>query len=256
METSTEKTAIDMALAFAADLADAEDREMPSAEAERTERHLTMLRELAAMGMDLARAVHRQGMAEDKPAEPATEQPAAQATLAFSRVAKTVRQCLALEARVADQQIRRERGEIDEVGELVKQAKTYQLAKKKRRVRRAVTEAIEAEKEAGVLYPSDAEKLFDDLGERLEDERLIDDLQDLPVGECIARLCRKLGVTPDWIRWQREDWAAKEIAAKPKGSPYAGDWQVPIERPTRPRYDNPYLNQPRDPAGPDPNRRW
>ena len=203
------------------------DREEADSDALRTERHLDMLQELATMGMDLARAVHRQAVV---PTEPAPEQPvpepAAEAALAFSRLAKTVRQCLALEARVADQQRRRELGEIDQAGELLKQSRSYLLGAKRRQVKRAVADAIESEAESGGLYPSDAERLFDRLDERIEDE--VDGFDDRPVGELIERLCRKLGVTPDWTRWQAEDWAAEEIAERPKGSPYA-DWAAPVD---------------------------
>jgi hypothetical protein len=194
------------------------------ADALRTERHLDMLQELARMGMDLARAVHKQGVAQAESVEPVSE-PAAEAALAFSRLAKTVRQCLALEARVADQQRRRELGEIDQAGELFKQSRRYLLGAKRRQVKRAVSDAIEAEAESGGLYPSDAERLFDRLDERIEDE--VDDFDDRPVGALIERLCRKLGVAPDWARWQAEDWAVEEIAERPKGSPYA-DWAAPI----------------------------
>ena len=176
------------------------------------------------MGMDLARAVHKQGVAQAESVESVSE-PAAEAALAFSRLAKTVRQCLALETRVADQQRRRELGEIDQAGELFKQSRNYLLRDKRRQVKRAVSDAIESEVETGGLYPSDAERLFDRLDERIEDE--VDDFDDRPVGALIERLCRKLGVAPDWTRWQAEDWAAEEIAERPKGSPYA-DWAPPL----------------------------
>ncbi|MEA2757117.1 MAG: hypothetical protein QOJ54_3406, partial [Aliidongia sp.] len=41
------------------------------------------------------------------------------------------------------------------------------------------------------------------------------------IGEIIARICRDLGVTPDWARWVDADWARDEMATKPPGSPYA-----------------------------------
>ena len=112
------------------------DAETADADALRTERHLDMLQELARMGMDLARAVHKQGVAPAESVEPVSEPAAAEAALAFSRIAKTVRQCLALEARVADQQRRRELGEIDQAGELFKQSRNYLLGAKRRRVKR------------------------------------------------------------------------------------------------------------------------
>ena len=250
-----EQLAIDAALAFAADSSERETA--ADADALRTERHLAMLQELAAMAMDLARAVHRQAVAS---AEPTSEQPApkpaADSALAFSRIAKTVRQCLALEARVADQDRRRQLGEIGGVGELVGQAKAYRFGEKKRQVKRAVAQTIEAEAAASAISRSDAEILIDRLDARLEDELMAEDLEHRPVGECIALLCRKLGVTPDWTDWQETGWAAAEIAEKPKGSPYAGDWQTPPKRVPRPRPRNPYMDRPNDPAGPEPNRRW
>jgi hypothetical protein len=257
-----ERLALDAAAAFALD---PPDRGAESAvngtdpEAIRAQEHLAMLRELARMGMDLARAIHEQGMATTAPAESAPQQEtpapsAAEAALPFTRIAKTVRQCLALEAKIAETLRRRELGEIDEVGALLKEGLEYRRADKRRQVKRAVVDAIEAEADAGGLYQSDAERLLDGLSERLDDEA--DDFDDRPVGECVALLCKKLGVAPDWVRWQDTAWAAQEIAEKPKGSPYAGDWQVPVERAPRPRYRNPYMADPQDSAGPEPNRRW
>jgi RNase P/RNase MRP subunit p29 len=253
-----ERLALDAAAAFALDppdrgAASAENGTDP--EAIRAQEHLAMLRELARMGMDLARAIHSEGIAAKEAAESDSPAPsAAEAALPFTRIAKTVRQCLALEAKIAETMRRRQLGEIGEVGEALKQGLEYRRADKRRQVKRAVVDAIEAEAEAGGLYQSDAERLLDGLGERLDDAA--DDFDDRPVGECVALLCKKLGVAPDWVRWQAERWAVEEIAAKPKGSPYAGDWQVPVERMPRPGFRNPYLNQPQDPAGRDPPRRW
>jgi hypothetical protein len=249
----TERLALDAAAAFALDppdrgAASAENGTDP--EAIRAQEHLAMLRELAQMGMELARAIHSEGIAAKAAAESDTPAPsAAEAALPFTRIAKTVRQCLALEAKIAETLRRRELGEIDEVGALLKEGLEYRRADKRRQVKRAVVDAIEAETEAGGIYRSDAERLLDGLHERLDDEA--DDFDDRPVGEWVALLCRKLGVAPDWVRWQAERWAVAEIATKPKGSPYAGDWQVPVERKTRPEYRNPYMAGPQDPP-----RRW
>jgi hypothetical protein len=60
---------------------------------------------------------------------------------------------------------------------------------------------------------SDAERLLDDLDERLPDEDDAD-FADRPLGELVARICRDLGVTPDWSLWADEAWA-NEAAAEP-----------------------------------------
>ena len=68
----------------------------------RAEQHIRMLQELGEMAMALSRALHGQALAA---AEVATEAPAAveragQATTAFNRAARTVRQTVALESRM------------------------------------------------------------------------------------------------------------------------------------------------------------
>ncbi|MGZ6039172.1 MAG: hypothetical protein ACXWKR_10910, partial [Phenylobacterium sp.] len=36
-----------------------------------------------------------------------------------------------------------------------------------------------------------------------------------PLGELVARICRDLGVTPDWSRFRDEDWAIEENFLSP-----------------------------------------
>ncbi|MDB5435710.1 MAG: hypothetical protein JWR47_1967, partial [Phenylobacterium sp.] len=76
------------------------------------------------------------------------------------------------------------------------------VERRKTKVRTAVERVLDAE--AG---ESDAENLFYDLTERLETDYDDDDFADRPIGELVARICRDLGVTPDWSLWQDEDWA-------------------------------------------------
>ena len=66
-----------------------------------------------------------------------------------------------------------------------------------------------------VADESDAENLFYDLTERLESDYDETDFADRPIGELVARICRDLGVTPDWSLWQDEAWAieAREASA-------------------------------------------
>ena len=227
-----------------------------SPEALRNEAHIAVLQELTRMGLDLARLVHRQAMAQEMAPDAAAETPAVperaapNAALAFSRIAKTIRQCMALEARLGDVHRRRGEEELALVGAVVTESRKVLHDEKRRQVKRAVVETIEAEKAAKSIDRIDAEKLLADLDEKLEDERMLDDLDERSVGECIARLCKKLGVTPDWNSWREAGWAVEEIAEKPAGSPYAGeDWMKPVERRPRPRPTNPFLR-------PDPDRRW
>jgi hypothetical protein len=169
----------------------------------RAERHLTTLQELAEIGMDLARDVRAKALdTAPAPAEPAR----ADYGLMFSRIARAVRQTLALEAKLAeDRDARDKRSQAEQARRRGLQRKSI--------VRRVVEQAIEAESDG-----TDREDLLDDFHERFEYE---DDLgfADRPIAEHVARICRDLGVTPDWSLWADEDWAIEEAATRPGGSP-------------------------------------
>jgi hypothetical protein len=111
--------------------------------------------------------------------------------LVFARIARAVRQTFALEARLAEE---RRTAEVATAARRVERRKT--------KVRTAVERVLDAEADE-----SDAENLFYDLTERLETDYDDADFADRPIGELVARICRDLGVTPDWSLWQDEDWA-------------------------------------------------
>ena len=114
------------------------------------------LEELTEIGMQLVRAVRDQAL--DAPPERAAE-----LALTFSRVARAIRQTVALEARLArdaetqaqDAADRRERRAVGERFDLIQ--------RRKAQVRDAVERAIETD-------AADREHLLDDLYERLEDD--------------------------------------------------------------------------------------
>ena len=68
---------------------------------------------------------------------------------------------------------------------------------------------------------SDTERRLDHLYERLQDEDEIVSFGTLPIGASVARLCKALGLTPDWSLWENEDWAIEEAQTDEPGSPYA-----------------------------------
>jgi hypothetical protein len=155
----------------------------------RTERHLRLLAELAELGMTLARTVVAQAEEAPSVGDPG---------LMLSRIARAVRQTLALEAKLAeDHQVRRQR-ETRELG-FRRQAK----------VRRIVEQAIEADAD-----DSEIDNLLCDLNERLDD-RDDTDFTDRPLIEVVAAICRDLGVTFDPSLWQDEDWAIEDPSPPP-----------------------------------------
>ena len=177
------------------------DSALPSDD--RAERHARVLRELSEIGMDLAREVRRQAL------EAGTDIPAADLALEFSRIARAVRQTVALEAKLAeDRQARADKAEASRVLDA-----RVRGIRRKTRVIGLVERVLESE--------SDGERLLDDLAERLEDENDTD-FADAPIGELVARICRDLGVTPDWALWGDEPWAVEARAVEPPGVPDPG----------------------------------
>jgi hypothetical protein len=172
----------------------------------RTEQRLAMLRELSEIGMRLARGVERQA---ETP-----ETASGDLGLAFSRIARAVRQTLALEARLEGEReacVQEERAMRDQ--QLARAARSS-VERRSKLVRRAVGQAIESDAEE-----NDFEQLFDDLDERLGDREDDDDFLDRPVSELVARICKDLGVAVDWSLWEDEGWALAEAAARAKPPP-------------------------------------
>lgn len=131
---------------------------------------------------------------------------------AFSRVARAVRQTVALEARLAE-------------GSTSRQAQKAELTISERwrsaRRKRQVETLVEAVIEAAVKDDDDYNQLIADAAERLADDDEEADFADRPIGELVARICRDLGVTPDWSLFEDDDWAIEEARTRPRGSPFA-----------------------------------
>jgi hypothetical protein len=163
----------------------------------RAQQRVEVLRELTAIGLDMAREVRRQLM------EPVAEEaPAKDLGLMFARIARAVRQTAALAARL-DQDRQKSRAETAS-----KAAAETRLrgVNRKLRVQDIVERVLDTE--------SERERLLERLDERLEDANDTD-FADRPIGELVAAICRDLGVTPDWGLWEDEDWAIEALAAEP-----------------------------------------
>src|SRR5260370_12559761 len=186
-----------------------------------------MLAELAEIGMDLARAVRRQALdhAESEQADaPQVDAPdrigGGDLALVFSRIARAVRQTVALEAKLAEDRRALHQSEEAEQAQRAATIARERKARQKARVKRIVEQAIDAEAEG-----SDREDLLGDLDERLED--LDADFGQRPMGEIVARICRDLGVSPDMSLWEAEDWAVEAGTIEEAGtgpSPAASPW--------------------------------
>ena len=190
---------------------------------------LPMLRELAELGMDMARDVRARAVAEPKP-EPAPDQPAmadepAKAddktdalARAFARLSRSVRMTLALHTKLIEDYRRSGEERAAERTRRAVAARDAHRDNQMDKVKRVAEATIDAE--TGEDW-NEREDLLDALSERLKDFDDYADLGNRSIGEIIARICRDLGLTPDWQRWVDASWAKQEMVEKPAGSPYA-----------------------------------
>jgi hypothetical protein len=158
------------------------------------ERHGRVLAELAELGLTLARTLHEKALAAETP------EAACELGLAFHRISRSVRQTLALEARLEREHLRLAR-EADEERQELERRRVDGLAQRKARVRAAVEQLIWIEAEE-----PEAEELRDELDDRLDALALTDDFALGPVQAQVDRICADLGlgagepVAPAWDR--------------------------------------------------------
>jgi hypothetical protein len=184
-------------------------------EEERRARHLRILTELADIGMELVGHVRRQVLEEEVP-------PGVDPVLAFARLAKAVRQTLALEAKVAaggfNTPMSVARGAAKSEG-----AWRIWDGKSKAKVRKKVEEAIASDADAG-----DAEDLLRDLNERPDDAEYGDEMSDRPIGMIVAMICGDLGVKIDLGCFSDAELGFDTEAMKsPDWKPAELPWDVP-----------------------------
>ena len=201
----------------------------------RAARRLAAAERLSVIGMALSEAMLAR-VSEAMKAGEAVDTGAV--ALEYSRLSRSVRQTLALEARFDaagadlakaledERAARRERAE---------QARADRISFNFGCVEAAVGEAIAAET-GRTGDEARAEELNERLLEQLEDPREEDEIADLPVSALVARLCKSLGVAVDWSLWEDEEWAVAEWHAGLVGSPYAASGNTPGRRdePERP----------------------
>jgi hypothetical protein len=170
---------------------------------DRAERHGRVLQELTDLGMRLARAVSAQAAEADA-------ETAHGLALDFARIARAVRQTVALEARLAD-----ERQTALAARAQRRDREAAELARRRtHRIETLVERAIDAEA-AG----DEADNLYADLRERLEDADDLAGFHDRPLPEIVALICQDLGLTPPELHWDDPDWGiAREAAPPPSGS--------------------------------------
>jgi hypothetical protein len=157
-----------------------------------------MLDELTELGLRATRAVVAQ-------AESDTPPPASEIALAYARVSRAVRLTIMLQGKLLE--ARDDEGEIQESYTPVYRQK----ARVEKVVERLAAEQCEREERFDAIVAG--------AGDRLDDEDLYGDLMDRPMSEIVDRLCRDLGLDPDWSELSQELWARREAASDEPGAP-------------------------------------
>jgi hypothetical protein len=204
------------------------------------ERGLWRLDRLAAIGMEMAEAVHRQAarQAEAEGPQPAGAKPSrTQASLsqAHARIGRSVRLTVMLQAKLIG-----ELRALDDPQSIL--AHPRPEAERKLRVLRIVKHAARDEHAEGEAV----ERLVREAAERLDREDVCADLMSKPTGEIITFICRELGLDPDWPSLAQDAWdeaeragEGPEIKPPPKPRSYTVEWLEPSGPPAPPRAGSP-----------------
>jgi hypothetical protein len=199
------------------------DPDQPSRQqAENTGFYLQVLHELINMGTDLARAVHQQATAEPAADAAPTSAAAPDPTIAFERIARTIRRTIALARHVAEP--------LPERAASHDAARAQHRTAVRKQIIRAVEDAIQREAHGATYMDDDeADGLRAELMDRLDGPDLDGFALDRPVADLIADICRDLGLaaapgTHPWKRRTPEDVAvlcARAAAPRPPAIPAA-----------------------------------
>jgi len=177
------------------------------------DRQLVVLGRLAEAGLNLAIGVEQQATGAPQEAPP-------NLALAYARVSRSMRLTLALQSKVIkDIQALSEAAHRHRTADANKAARDH-----KDRIARVLDRVIGVE----VDDADEVDRLAEEACERLEHDDIYGDLQQYSTGEIIARVCRDLGLAPDWSRWAEEAWTKDEVRRGAAGSPFAMlNWTAP-----------------------------
>lgn len=184
--------------------------------ADRAQKRMEMLDELAGLGMQLARALSAQALAALDPDAPeAPKVTTGDPVAMFTRVARAVRQTVALELRLqrSDEEAAAQDGRAEAIHD--------------RRSRKAlVHEIAEASVKATELPEPLRERMLMALDARMEAEGPDEpNFSYMPIGVLVHRVCEELGVRPDWSLWADAEFD------RPRPSQDVPGWDDPFVPP-------------------------
>jgi hypothetical protein len=192
---------------------------LPAAEVlAQVRRQLAALDELTGIGLEAARALVQPASGQDvQPAAPGI------VALAYARVSHAVRLTVMLQQKMIKDisaglaETERALARAPDGAEEDDAPPTPEEVRKTRAARIVARQTQDWE--PGEMET--VETLFDEAVERLDDEDLYGDLMDRPLSEIVARLCKDIGLEPDWSQLSQELWAQREMASGAVGAPLA-----------------------------------
>jgi hypothetical protein len=168
------------------------------------------LAQLLELGMSAARESHARLMASQD------AKALADCALAFNRVSRSVRQTIALQAKVARARRQLERDDATEV----RRDAEARAFRRKAQVKATVERLIWTEAEADDFGETQAERLIDHLDDLVSEDALYDGFADQPVETYIARICHDLGVAVPPPLGEMSQETTEEVSAA--DSPHGG----------------------------------
>jgi hypothetical protein len=190
---------------------------------EMTARHADALKVLAERALALACAVQERALVAE------TDSGMAELGLAFHRISRTVRQCLALEAKLtrdAEREAREARSDAA-------RDRGVEAKRRKQFLRTVLTRNIfDADavcEDDGDYDPCEAQLRIERLESLLDEDELSDELLALPVEDQIARLRDDLGLAEAALTADAETGAADGVppVPRPEGDPGSGGAALP-----------------------------
>jgi hypothetical protein len=202
-------------------------------DAERRDRELDMLREMAELGMQMARAAAARALDPDSQTAPDF---ARDPTLAFARATCAVRQAIALETRIAAAELAPARAQP---------APASAHDPRRPALRQALYKLADAEPERAARA-----QLRRHIDERIEHELLADPGADLPPGDVFAAICDDLGLHLDPSALPDELLGLPPAPRKPDGNAPLTQSPAPSpSRPNGPAPQGPWSTAPPAPSG-------
>ena len=191
----------------------------------RAERRLRMLEEIGEIGMRLMRKL------EDTPT--AADAPRPDLAVAFAKLSRAVRLTLDLEVRTEEDLRAALAGEVTareqrrETRERVAAEAEELGGKADEEARGDAVSRVEDQVELAIAREAETEKEYFDLSaamhERFQCDEAYEDVRDQPFREVVERLCKDIGLSPDWSDWTADGWpepSRRGPQARPPWSPF------------------------------------